>query len=125
MDQNSGWSHDPAEDQIDGGHVIESHENKKEGLIVFLYIDAAAAVLRKGSELAYMAEYGSKQVGRAAIKVDGKWYVGRAPFYDNGKGMPENSFKSQDILDSNGRLVGVKLMLETVDGLKELVISIQ
>lgn len=118
LDQKSGWLHDPTKDERKGNYVTESYKNEKEGLFAYVYV-----IQIDGLRQECLMEYGSMGVSRAAIKVDEKWYLGKAPFYDNHKSVSENDFKSEGVVNNEGQVVGVKITLDTVDGLKELIVK--
>jgi len=68
--------------------------------------------------------FGSKSVVRNALKVDGKWYVGKGPLVDGSSVNRENDFQFEEIKDDQGNVTAVKISLDTLDGLKFIVIKL-
>lgn len=115
LNQSQGWVRNLSQDDRRGSYIVEAYENAKEGLVAYLYV-----INKDGVRQENFMEYGSSKVAKAAIKVNGKWYVGKEPFYDNDVLMKENHFKTEQVLDKNGNVIGAKVSLDTVEGLKEL-----
>jgi hypothetical protein len=121
LDVKSGWVHDVARDEksTDGSQAVHYYLNKMNGLIAFV----STQVNKDGSELEVAIRYGSANVGRNGIKINGRWYAGREPFFDNPNPKPDSEFIVQEVKNSQGVITGYKLGLDTVDGLKELIIN--
>ena len=78
-----------------------------------------------GSQEELIMFFGSENVGRAAIKVDGIWYVAKAPFVDYANQRPENYFTNTPNRNSQGVVISVTVSLDTLEGPKSIVVDMQ
>ena len=116
----SRWVHDPAEDSVQGEFVKEIYLNQSEGLVVYFEVR-----VRNGSREELFMLFGSRDVARGALKVDGKWHLAKGPLFDRSNNKLENDFKAGVIKDGQGKITAVKISLETLDGLKTLVVDLK
>lgn len=110
-----GWNHNVALDKDEGIVHYSVYVNQKQGLVAII-----ASISYPNKPLDdFMMMYVGDGVARTGIKVDGQWYLSVGPFEDNGKSMPENDIQATEIYDQNsGSLIGARLELNTLDGLK-------
>ena len=120
--QERGWERSPSKDETISDNVMkEFYSNTEKDLVAYLWMKRNP----DGSREEFMMKFGSEQrVGRAAIKVDGVWYVGKAPFADYIAYSHENDFINH-YKELNDRQTLVRVTLETVQGLKELTVMME
>ncbi|GEM_PF-4289066 len=101
----------------------ETYNNEKEDMRAYLYSKTDA----NGNSEEVAMLYGTDNVARGAIKVNGKWYVSKELYFENGLGNPNGRVSSEVVYDKTetDKPVKVKFALETVDGHKELVFDLQ
>ena len=71
--------------------------------------------------------YGTDNVARGAVKVDGKWYASKELYFDNGQQNPKGWIDIEMGYDEHekDKPVKVKCVLETVEGKKEVVMDLK
>ena len=122
LDQNQDWRHDTSSDEIQvlgKSHImvaVECYVNDSKGLVAYVWVGNDKNGLRQ--EL--FMQYGTANVARAAIKVNGKWHVGKKHFFDHFNHRLEYDINFGLILDAQGIEIGTKVTLDTLDGLKTL-----
>jgi len=99
----------------------EAYRNTNKGLFAFLAVYKYA----DGSREELFMQYGSENVARAAIKILGIWYIAKGPFFDYGVPSPENDLKMTEVKNSQGKSTGIKVVLDTISGLKELLVDVK
>lgn len=112
FDTGQGWEHDLSRDSYTNGYGTEFYGNKKENLDAYLYVYLKS----DGTKQEYLMLYGTSKVARSAIKIGSKWHVARELAFDNGKLYKENLPKINRDIDK------IVISLDTLDGIKELVI---
>ena len=97
--------------------------NEKKHMMAFLY--SKTDTDGKSEEFGML--YGTNDIIRGAIKVNGKWYVSKEPYLDNGKENLKGWLNEEVIYDEHeaAKPVKVKFVLETVDGVKEVIVDLQ
>lgn len=112
------WVYNSANDVVRGVYVRETYRNDSQQLVAYVTVRNSPGLREE-----LIMEFGSQNVGRAALKVGGRWCLGKGPFYD-GSSKPENNLKEEQIKDSQGELTGVKFSLDTLEGPKSLVVNL-
>lgn len=134
-DANSGWQKVGDElgtfsgGEYQGRKVVlrgirAYYVNEKEGMEAFVYRSKTDA---NGNSEEFMMQYGTLNVIRGAIKVDGKWYVSKGLYADNGEPNQSAWITNEIIYDERetDKPVKIKFVLETVDGRKEVVFDLE
>ena len=80
-----------------------------------------------GSKEEFAMLYGTKNIARGAIKVNGRWYVSKELYFDHGAVNVAGNIGSDVVFDKKDKEkpVQVRFFLETVNGLKEVVFNLQ
>ncbi len=101
----------------------EYYMNDKNQTRAYLYLKTDAN--GNGEEFAML--YGTNDVAKGAIKVNGKWYVSKETYFDHGLSNPNGTVNQEFVYDEKetNRPVKVKYTLETVDGHKEVVLDLK
>lgn len=101
----------------------EYYENEKEHRMALLFSRKDAS--GKSEEVAML--YGTDAVARGAIKVNGKWYVSKELYFENGSSNLNGAVIPEVVYDKTetDKPVKVKFFLETIDGPKEVVFDFQ
>ena len=114
----SGWVRNLAGSSIGTETARDRYLNEGRQLEVFVYTDN-----KTQEELIMLFTSISHSVARGAIKVDGKWYLGRAPMYDFSNVIPQNDFKIEQIVGDSGLVIAVRVSLETIEGIKSIIVK--
>lgn len=119
----SGWVRNSAGSSIGTETARDRYLNESRQLEVFVYTDN-----KTQEELIMLFTSTSQSVARGAIKVDGKWYLGKAPMYDLSNTTPvmlQNDFKIEQVVGDSGLVIAVRVSLETTEGIKSVVVKFQ
>ena len=120
----SGWNHESAKDTPMNNGVFMQEVYVNQDLTVLLTVRVSPReVLRM--EFGKMSAVRAEVVARAALNVAGTWYVAKEPFVDGGVYKPENHFQMEQAKDSQGKVTSIKVSLETLEGLKSIVVSVK
>ena len=114
----AGWMHDSTQSEADGRLITEIYTNNSQGLFAMLMVEASPRV-----EL--LLQFATRNVARAALKVDGVWYSAKGPFLENRISNVDNYFQFEPIRDSQGKETSIKVSLDTVEGLKSVTVLVE
>lgn len=115
----SGWVHDSTQGdpyESDVFHAAYTNNSQRIGAVITI-------LNRNGQQEELIMLFGSGNVVRAAIKVEGIWYVAKAPFIDYTNQSPENYFTGASNKNSQGVEISITLSLDTLEGLKSIVVD--
>lgn len=112
---SSEWRHVVEADRSEGEFAQEIYTNDKYQVVAFLRVRNSSGVRQE-----LFMEFGTKDVARAALKVNGKWHLGKEPFFVRPEFKKEKALNYESARDANGVLLSVTVTLDTLDGLKTL-----